>query len=191
MSRLIEQIDRNAVRAFKDHEITVRLDQEGPFRSYRCQRPGSWTYGFDVTFTPGWVFISGDIGHLAISRLPDMMEFLRGTLAKGGIDFRYVAEKVPNCIATREWSEEAAHELIERICDSEEIAYEKRLELQEFGSDEGTWEHETIPALFDLGVNEWYEYGDANDWTPHFLWNVFALRWFVQKMDAAVAQQSA
>ena len=83
--------------------------EHGLFRSYRCQKESDWTYGFDVTFTPDWVLITGDIGHLALSRQPDMMGFIRTNIAPGVIDFHYVAQKAPSCIVTskrNEWTSE-------------------------------------------------------------------------------------
>ena len=186
----MKRTEENANKAFADHVLTVRLDTEGPFRAYRCQKPDSWTYGFDVTFTPGWVTIAGDIGFLALSRCADMLPWLRGTVARDGcIDFRYVAEKAPHCIVTREWTNAAAHAMVDRVLAAEEegVAHDKRMDLHYF-SDQTTWQETIVPALSKM-CQEWYEYGDAKDWTTEFLYCVFGLRWCVRAIDCAKRQE--
>lgn len=183
MSEAFQQIQKFAANSFREHVLTERLN-EGLFRSYRCQKPGSWCYGFDVTFTPGWVFLSGDIGHLALSREADMLPWLRGVLTRDTIDLRYVAEKVPQSIVNREWSASAAKELLDRICESRRIKKVDRAELKSLADDRYEWETTVIPRLVDLGVHDFYEYGDASDWTANFLWCVMGLKWCVQAIDA-------
>lgn len=36
-------------------------------RSWRVQKPGTWIYGFDVTWFPGCIFLSGDLGELTLA----------------------------------------------------------------------------------------------------------------------------
>lgn len=183
MSEAFKQIQTFAEKEFRDHVLTVRLDQSGPFRSYRCQRPGSWCYGFDVTFVPGWVYLSGDIGHLALSREVDMLPWLRGVLTRGTIDLRYVAEKSPQSITNRAWSEWGAKRMLDRIFESYEISDVDQAELRAMTTDQHDWGAFVIPKLLDLEVYEFYEFGDASDWDSNYCWCVLGLKWCVEAID--------
>lgn len=183
-----------AETSFSEHEFTTLIGfptSSGLYHAYRCRKPGTGIYGFDVTFIPGSVIVTGDIGELILQRDNDMMPWIRGVLGEGrdhaSIDFRYVAEKVPNNIITRAWSKEAATEVVDRVLTADgdeesapEIDYEDRLALYEFSD-----EHEWSRKCDDLYQIEpcFYEYGDAKDWSPRFLWCVFALRWFINAFD--------
>ena len=175
MTRDIEEM---AGKAFAEHQITRRFESE-LVRHYRCQKPGTWIYGFDVTFTPGWVFIHGDIGHLALSREADMLPWLRRLFECDRIDFRYAAQKAPQCITTREWTEEAAHRAIDNWADGRELSADDRQEMHTLLAD-GEW---------DAAVQLMYEHDsgpleiDPRDWTPGFLWCLYGLRWFVRAHD--------
>lgn len=96
---LIQRHAEMAASAFKDHVATLRLEV-GMFRSWRCQKPGTWCYGFDVTTTPGHLFVTGDIGDLVVSRTEDMLAWARDAINSP----HYFAEKVPRSIETEEWS---------------------------------------------------------------------------------------
>lgn len=182
MSRAFQQVRAFAETQFVEHKIETVLDR-GIFRSFRCQTPGTWSYAFDVTFKPGWVFVTGDIGHLALTRETDMLPWLRGVLShdSGGIDLRYVHEKVPNNITCREWDKEAAREFVDSVLADVEIDYEERLGLYEF-FDQHTFETTIVTKLADIDPC-FYECGDPTEWTGRFLWCVLALRWFVRTLD--------
>lgn len=91
--------EKSFLRDVKDHVMEIRQD-DGLYRSIRFQKPGRWTYGFDITTWPGYLCISGDMGCFVFARLPDMFEFFRGQKPhiKGdktlGINLGYWAEKV-------------------------------------------------------------------------------------------------
>ena len=51
MTELVRQIEQFSAKNFADHAITRRHENDVT-RHYRCQKPGTWCYGFDVTFTP-------------------------------------------------------------------------------------------------------------------------------------------
>lgn len=191
MSKILDEIRGFANSSFAEHKLTERLN-DGLFRSYRCQKPGTWVYGFDVTFWPGWVAISGDIGELMLSRDSDMMPWLRGVLKRDTIDLSYVAEKSPNNIVTREWTVEAAKSVIETIIeyrteddpDADVSALRELLSVDE----QYEWNTVTVPSLIDQGYHDFYGYGDAKDWTARFIWCVLALQWFVRAFDAATEE---
>ena len=174
MTRDIEEM---AGKAFAEHQITRRFDSE-LVRHYRCQKPGTWTYGFDVTFTPGWVFIHGDIGHLALNREADMLPWLRRLFECERIDFRYAAQKAPSCIKTREWTEEAAHRAIDNWLDGRERTYDEQRELHDLVDEQ--WD-EAVRIMSEDGPMEF----DPRDWTPEFLWCLYGLRWFVRAHDGS------
>lgn len=86
---------------FKDtatHTLTVLRD-DGNYRHLRCQKPGTWCYGFDIITWPGYLAISGDMGELMFARSADMIEFFRvgeeHHIAGGGlyINASYWSEK--------------------------------------------------------------------------------------------------
>src|SRR5690348_17164327 len=118
---MIAQSAEMAALAFAEHKLTERLNQ-GMFRSWRCCRPGSWTYGFDVTTTPGYLFVTGDIGDLIVGRTGDMIAWSRSAI--GSIS--YFAEKVPSSIDTKEWSSDRAREWIrDEISDAPEACVDE------------------------------------------------------------------
>lgn len=174
-------IDSLATKSFASHQITRRHDSE-LLRWYCCQKPGTWIYGFHVTFTPGWVFISGDIGHLALCRMDDMLPWLRSVF-NGAIDFRYIAEKAPTCITTRRWTAEAAQVAVYACCEDLGISREAASELAEGFSDEYEWNSIVVPKLFEMGGPLEC---NPTDWAPEFLWCVYGLRTFVRLIDEEV-----
>lgn len=187
---IIKMIEDMAANSFKDHVLTVNLDVPGPYRSYRCMKPNDWNYGFDVTFTPGWVFQYGDVGHLSLSRVVDMMTWLRTGLTGHQIDFDYIASKAPHEIKTKEWTDESAKRAIKRMFtdyDSEtkktSLSIPKRVlgDLLNFNH-RGEFDEMIVPKLQKLR-QDWYEH-DMQDWCPSFLWSVLALRWCVKTIDA-------
>lgn len=66
-----------AAEAFSDHQITTIVDTER-VKVFRCQRPGTWIYGFYLTFTPGAILVNGDIGPLLIDRPSGGLNWLHG-----------------------------------------------------------------------------------------------------------------
>lgn len=73
------------VRETAEHEMTVRRD-DGLYRHLRFQRPGSWSYGFDIVTWPGYLAIVGDCGDYVFSRVTDMFEFFAPSGARGGFE---------------------------------------------------------------------------------------------------------
>jgi hypothetical protein len=96
---LIQKHAEMASRSFAEHVVTQRLN-DGMFRSWRCQKLGSWIHGFNITTTPGHLIVTGDIGDLIVTRTADMIAWAREAIHDPG----YFAEKVPSSIPTREWS---------------------------------------------------------------------------------------
>lgn len=184
-----------AESAFAEHELTTLCDRgkEYGYHSYRCGKPNSGTYGFNVYLVPGSVIVIGDIGDLIVSRVWDMTEWLRSVVGRedGSIDLNYLAQKVPQNIETRVWDAKACHEMVdaalETLSDGEDcgIDDDERLGLHDF-SCEHSWMFKS-QELCEY-VDDFYEYGDSNDWCPRFLWLVCGLRWFMLAYDARLAE---
>jgi len=178
MSKTLEERTREMTdKAFADHAITERCRQ-GVFRSWRCKRTKSWVYGFDITTTPGFIFITGDIGDLIVEREYDMLPWCRS--ACESID--YFAKKVPHAIPTTQFDEAKVLEWVAEELKNEELSDEDR-ELLEDAAEGG---------LDELGESEVYailqpvwqdDPPSWREWTSNFLWCRDAIRWFVNHID--------
>lgn len=87
-----EGLEKLAVEAFAEHELTVLRD-DGPYRHLRCAKPGTYVYGFDIVTWPGYLCICGDIGCWTFSRITNMIEFFGKNLGMG-INPHYWSEKL-------------------------------------------------------------------------------------------------
>lgn len=185
-TKRIALIAEAAEMAFCDHQITQRLDQ-GMFRSWRCQRPGSWNLGFDVTTTPGALIVSGDLGTLVVERCEDMEDMI--AWARGAIgDIHYFASKVSREIPTEGFDLEAAREAVreglkEAIADGydrERIGRWRSLlgELSGMDASEpNEWEVEK--KIFCSGLYDGVDWPNCRNWRSRFLWQREALKWFL------------
>lgn len=183
-----QQLRQRANKAFADHVCTQTLDA-GEWRSWRCAKPGTGTYSFNVDLRPGWLFIHGDIGFMVFTRERDMLPWVRGAID----DPHYMAGKVPNCIATREHSPDDAKQVVREIIPrirTELLLHgmtrdDRRERIEEWmdatDSDE-SWseaQHEMIRA----GVIS--DYHQCEDLTFEVRWCVEALRWWLKAIDTA------
>lgn len=73
-----------------EHQMTVKHD-DGLYRHLRFNKPGSWTYGFDLITWPGHLAIAGDMGDYVFARIEDMFDFFTGS-----INPQYWSEKLTN-----------------------------------------------------------------------------------------------
>lgn len=105
---------------FRDHVIEVK-HMDGLYRRWRCGKPQSSTYYFDVITWPGWIAVTGDVGELMVSRVSDMLPWVRRSI--GSIS--YFAEKVPNAIETKEYSPDKAEKLLQDEIDATEKALQE------------------------------------------------------------------
>lgn len=76
---------------FSKHRLTILRD-DGLYRHWRCQAPGTYVYGFDVITWPGHLCVAGDIGAWVFSRIEDMVEFFEGD--NGRVNLSYWSEKL-------------------------------------------------------------------------------------------------
>ena len=189
---------KRAEKTFAEHAITQRLDQ-GLFRSWRCQRPNTWMYGFDVHTTPGSLIVTGDIGLMVFEREADMLAWLRGSIN----DPYYMAGKVPQSIKTREFCHEVAKEVIRDlgreikpdsfpsiyINGTGRLAYkdvkERFKEMLGSQSDLDVHdEHSVKSTLYESGFVDGGDFPSLDDFTGTFLWIHSALKWFVANLPA-------
>ena len=186
------EIAENAAKAFANHVVTVELEQ-GLYRHYRCAKPGTGTYAFHIVTFPGRLIVSGDIGNMAWSRCPDMLEWAAGAIGSTG----YFAEKTWGSIEVREWSEDACREVVEQehkdhiddqaVTNTEgrsvaEVAKdtEKANEIRDRllrRIDDG--EHAFATAYYE---SDWYggDFPNVSQYTAEFLWCREAVRWFLK-----------
>lgn len=157
--------------AFKDHTITERM-RSGLFRSWRCQRPGSWNYGFDITTTPGYLIITGDLGCMIVSREADMLPWCRGAIDST----HYFASKVQDG-ETHEYSPEICVQWCREQLERDDLSEDDRESLQEAIRMSGDTGRDGILEITrDVWIDEppqWEEYSSS------FLWSRDAIRWFL------------
>ena len=173
----IAQVEALARDAFARHTLAVRYAQ-GEFRGWRCQRPGSWSYGFDVGAEPGRIWVMGDIGCLVLERERDMVAWLSGAVR----DPQYMAGKAVPEIETEEFDADCAerwvrehldedHRLADRIAASGLTAQD----LIDTARQQG--EHEFYRALYELGESDMPR---CRNFTAGFLWQREALKTFLR-----------
>lgn len=195
--RKVSQHAELAAKAFAEHKIRMRLNQ-GMFRSWRCQKPETWCYGFDITTTPGALLVTGDIGTLVVERTNDMISW--ASSAVRSID--YFAQKVPHEIATEKFDIEVAKEWIgDEIAEcrrnyAEAVEFmntnaqkdfdeqlgklsDLKITLDEYG------EHGFITELADSGLVDGCDWPNFKNYTSSFLWQREAVKWFIENMDKA------
>lgn len=179
-----------ARKAFAEHECTMRLDQ-GMFRSWRCMKPKSWAYGFDVHTTPGHLIVTGDIGDLIVSRCEDMIDWSRGAVK----DPHYFAEKVPHSIKTREWSYARSMEWIDQEIHDAKDCYgdeegDKRIKrlvaFRKKAANDGINgemdEHEFCTALYESELALGCDWPDLEVFNGNFLWCRQAVIWLLRSI---------
>lgn len=166
---------------FADHVITER-SRQGVFRSWKCAKPNSWTYGFYITTIPGTIIVTGDIGDLIVQRVYDMLPFSRRSCGDTG----YFASKVPHAIPTKEFSRDLAKEwIIEQLKDEEDLLTPENRTLLKSVFKTGMIDDCGPERLYEELYPIWQgnDPPSWNDYTNNFLWCRDAIRWFVTHHD--------
>lgn len=183
----IREVAERAARELKDHKITVLLNQ-GLHRHYRCRKPTSSTYWFDIITWPGCLCIRGDMGCFVFARLDDMLEFFSdGTLR----DIRYCAEKLQSSRdAAEEWCPEILQEYLEdEIRDAERGEDRNRVRAQVEEVRDALVEYETewqaAVAIVESGLCEGCDLPSLKTWKIDFLWCLNAIGWFLEHRESA------
>ncbi len=186
------QIDNDLSR----HQISV-MHQDGLYRHYRCKQPGSWCMGFDVVTWPGSLCFTGDMGEYLFQRTDDMIAFMRGSC----MSYSYAAEK---CVAhkspLKEWDEdlfrEALNEITKDFKDHDgkivqvvrgkhetrqvaDLIEEIERAYREYDSPE-----DAKKAMYESGLWDGCDLPSCETWTFHFLWCLYAIKWFCASVEA-------
>lgn len=186
-----EQAKQRADEAFASHELTVVHESEcGTFRQYRCGQPNTVNMSFTITFYPGWVIVSGDIGFFASSRIPDMMQFVRDVLGNGRFDVGYFASKAPSEIETHEFDVRQTKERIREAIEESEIKIPSGDMAEIFAFDDEEGFRYSLEVLDKHGITNAYEYAsrDLKFWV---LIQCHALEWFIREYDRTHAPTPA
>ena len=155
--------------ATAEHTVEAVRD-DGLYRHLRCQKPGTWIYGFDIVTWPGYLAFVGDVGDFVFSRTRDMFEFFRG--------------QAPN---PDYWSEKLqgpgpAHQA---VLDFDDDAFAQA--AREHGVD--TWDtpfnaQEAARLLVDGGVDP-YDLPKLARYSTQFLFACHAIPWAIGRYDEA------
>jgi len=170
-----------------NHTIMVK-HCDGLYRHWQCNAPGTYIDGFDVITWPGYMCYTGDMGTYVFRRTEDMVAFMSGSL--GSIS--YVAEK---CISYdrdgvekyySECFQEMLTEEINRL-ESDKVDGEDNSDIDEQIDDldairgEGDdGEEVAMESLSNTGMFD--ELPDCRYYTYRFLFCMYALRWFCDKL---------
>jgi len=182
-TRQEKRVKERIAKDLAEHVITVRHEQ-GMYRHYRCQKPGTWNMGFDIVTWPGSLCYTGDMGDYLFQRTEDMIAFMRGSCMSYG----YAAEK---CVAhdgrVTEFSEERFREILhDRIAEAEhgdrrkEVREKVDVILREFSNYSAPADAEK--AMYESGL--WDDMPSCKEYTFHFLWCLHALEWFCDHVAA-------
>ena len=92
MSNIEREKMDNLEQIFKDHEIEVIVDTPEVQR-YKFSKPGTWMYGFFLTFSDNLIVLNGDIGTMIVE--PGYgrngLTFLRGSI--NSLDYVWTESK--------------------------------------------------------------------------------------------------
>lgn len=186
-----------------EHKLTI-VHNEGVHRHLTFRRADTINRYFNLTTWPGYLSISGDMGCYVFARLPDMFEFFREGKS---INPGYWGEKL-QAIARHEGYREFS---LERY--REAIVSDFR-EAYPFGTPGrlAAWQHmrddlllwnepstvsEAITAAENYrtedGESLFTEYWDRTleDYTTHFIWCCWAVKWGIEQYDAATPARAA
>lgn len=196
-----DEVTKRFEHDIREHELEV-VREDGLYRHLRCRRPGTFAYGFDILTWPGWLAVTGDMGAVMFTRLPDMFEFFRGS---GRPDFSYWAEKMPaeSRDSARRYEPELFEQIVrERAAEyaAERVPEERRGEfhgeVEEVVRAAHDGEHEAVRAAMDFRFDGREVFCDVwehnlREYTFHFLWLCYAIRWAIARFDTRGASPAA
>lgn len=77
----LNTVQREFNEFVKDHVLTVLADGDEVGRQIRCRKPGTRIYGWDIVTWPGYLTITGDLGHFVFRSRDDMLvDFFNGPI---------------------------------------------------------------------------------------------------------------
>jgi hypothetical protein len=192
-----------ATREFAEHELTV-VREDGVYRHLRCQKPSTYSYGFDIVTWPGHLTICGDIGDYTFARLDDMFQFFREGANHWRINPGYWGEKLQGRVRGRtlgmeysrhdyvqdvvEWFRDTSEDMTEGDAAALHAAVMENL-LDPWDSG---WEHDESYAhqLLRDFQHEDIRIGDSWEWSlqrydTSFLRCCWAIVWAIREYDRA------
>lgn len=197
--RIEQDVRTRIVNDLANHTISV-LRNDGMYRHWRCQKPGTWCMGFDIVTWPGSLCFTGDMGTYLFQRTNDMVAFMRDSC----MSYSYAAEK---CVAhdgrLEAWSPEVFHEVMdERLRESDDgqytvmIAGERKQrsiattieDIKRAYADYES-EHDAIKAMYESRLWDGCDLPSCKTYTFHFLWCLHAIHWFCQKISGKELMQ--
>lgn len=173
----VKDISEKVKNDLKDHAITL-LHSDGLYRHWKCSRPSSWVYGFNIVTWPGYLCFCGDMGEYVFARTSDMVEFMQGACRS----YDYAAQK---CVAScrdgiYQWSPEIFQEKLHAYLKDYPENEEKVNDIRE------TYENTSSPeqakqAMYDSDL--WDEIPNCEALTFRFIWCLHALQWAFDKIN--------
>ena len=191
----------------KDHQISIEKD-DGVHRFVRFRRANGSPYWFDLITWPGHLCISGDCGTYVFSREHDMFGFFKmddndfnkkkGVLLN--INPHYWGEKLKSICTNAGYVKFDSNIFEERVknhfedvmCDDlgdeekekfwsaikEDVLYHKDDEHRAYDAVH-SFEYEGI------GFTDFFDSGGTEEYTFHYIWNLYAIVWGIMKYDEA------
>ena len=188
----------------ENHSLEV-LHDDGVYRHLKFSRGGSQVYRFDLVTWPGHLTICGDMGTTTFSRLPDMFEFFRFEDQNGNslsINPGYWGEKV-QAGEIKTFSNymfaKSVREHIENCEEDEHVHAETKKEIEDRLTSGFENSHEAATWLYDYDppddsnfeFTDWFDWVQMNDYTYHYIWQLFAIVWGIQQYDTFKAAEES
>lgn len=168
---------------FKDHKLQV-ITNTKDVQFFRCQKEGTWSYGFQVVTIKGMIALMGDMGELVIN--PGSGRGL-GWLRSSIHSTSYVVEKISQDIIKTKYDHEKAIGIVkDRLYDTEEDDLEseynkkvkeiiEQMESEDIHSSETFYYAWSAADLDDPPQIEVLHY--------QIRWQLAALQWLVAELD--------
>ena len=157
--------------ATAEHTVTILRD-DGLYRHLRCQKPGTWIYGFDIVTWPGYLAFVGDVGDFVFSRTRDMFEFFRGQSPNPD----YWGEKLRGPGPAHQAVYEFDHDAFARAAGERGLAvWDTPFNAQE-----------AARLLVEDGVDP-YDLPKMERYSTQFLFACHAIPWAIERYDETLA----
>lgn len=175
------------------HEMKIKLDN-GIFRHLSFSKPTDGAYSFQITTFPNNLVITGDCGSYVFERREDMFEFFRRSELK--INEGYWSEKVEakDChrdirvFSPEKIQKKLTEDFEEWLKDNHDEIYENenrndfKEQILEKCEDESQFNAMGTVEL-DCGYQcITYEF-DYEEFSPGFIWCLYAIVWAIQQYD--------
>jgi len=158
----------------KDMGMKTLLN-EGVYRHLSFRKPGTTNYSFQITTWPGYLCISGDVGHFVFRRTHDMFDFFSGPISEG-----YYKEK---CVAgdCESFNEDTWPELLQELLEEEKINQD---EFDVLCCEHPTTYEEAYRALsFESADFDYEDIGCLTSYTYQFLWCLLAIDYAIKRFS--------